>query len=85
MNRIEWTVKATRQLTKIRDKPMRQRIYLETQTLESFPNCKNVKSLANHEFSYRLRVGTFRVFFEFDGTLRIVSIEEVKKRNERTY
>lgn len=85
MNRIEWAVKATRQLTKIRDKAMRQRIYLETQTLGTFPNCKNVKSLTNHEFSYRLRVGNFRVFFEFDGALRIVSIEEVKKRNEHPY
>jgi len=30
-------------------------------------------------------VGNYRVFFEFDGAVRIVSIEEVKKRDERTY
>ena len=34
---------------------------------------------------YRLRVGNYRVFFDFDGAVRIVSIEEVKKRDERTY
>ena len=27
----------------------------------------------------------FRVFFEFNGNVHIISIEEVKKRNERTY
>jgi len=25
------------------------------------------------------------VFFEFDGVIRVVSIEEVRKRDERTY
>jgi hypothetical protein len=25
------------------------------------------------------------VFFEFDGDVRIIDIEEVKKRDERTY
>ena len=34
---------------------------------------------------YRLRVGDWRVFFEFDGAVKIISIEEVKKRNEHTY
>jgi len=33
----------------------------------------------------RLRVGNYRVFFDFDGAVRIVSIEEVRKRDERTY
>ena len=46
---------------------------------------KNVKSLTSHEYGYRLRVGNYRVFFDFDGAVRIVSIEEVKKRDERTY
>jgi len=34
---------------------------------------------------YRLQMGDFRVFFEFDGDVRIIDIEEVKKRDERTY
>ncbi len=46
---------------------------------------RNVKSLTNHEYGYRLRVGSYRVFFEFEGAVRIVSIEEVRKRDERTY
>ena len=46
---------------------------------------RNVTALTNHEYGYRLRVGNYRVFFDFDGAVRIVSIEEVKKRDERTY
>lgn len=49
------------------------------------PNCTNVKALVNHDYSYRLRVGNYRVFFEFDGDVKIVWIEEVKKRDENTY
>lgn len=46
---------------------------------------RNVKALVDHEYGYRLRVGNYRVFFEYDGDVRIVNIEEVRKRDERTY
>jgi mRNA-degrading endonuclease RelE of RelBE toxin-antitoxin system len=57
----------------------------ECYKLSEMPNCINVKALVNHDYQYRLRVGNFRVFFNFDGVVHIVSIEEVKKRDERTY
>jgi mRNA interferase RelE/StbE len=41
--------------------------------------------LTGHKYAYRLRVGNYRVFFDFDGTVRIVRIEEVRRRDERTY
>lgn len=53
--------------------------------LVDLSKARNVKALTNHEYGYRLRVGHYRVFFEFDGAVRIVSIEEVRKRDERTY
>jgi len=74
-----------KQLLKINDAVIRKRVYDETQTLADFPNCAGIKRLINHKYSYRLRIGDYRVFFEFDGEVKIVSIEEVKKRNERTY
>lgn len=49
------------------------------------PNCQHVKALANHAYGYRLRVGNYRVLFDWDGAIRIVEIQEVKKRDERTY
>jgi len=50
-----------------------------------FSNCTGVKKLTSHAYSYCLRVGDYRVFFEFDGNVRIINIEEVKKRDERSY
>jgi len=49
------------------------------------PNCQQVKALKNHRYGYRKRVGQYRILFDWDGIVRIVSIEEVRKRNERTY
>ena len=85
MNTIQWTLKAEKQLRKIRDAASRKRLFEEAQVLTNFPHCAGVKRLTNHNNSYRLRVGDYRLFFEFDGEVKIVSIEEVKKRNERTY
>lgn len=53
--------------------------------LVDLSKARNVKTLTNHEYGYRLRVGNYRVFFEFEGSVRIITIEEVKKRDERTY
>lgn len=85
MNEINWKPKALKQAEKIKDKAVRQRIFTESQALANFPACVNVKKLNNHEYSYRLRIGDYRVFFEFKGEVHIVSIEEVKKRDESTY
>nr|MDT0252153.1 hypothetical protein [Endozoicomonas sp.] len=49
-----------------------------------FPACQNVKKLTNQSYDYRLRVGRFRVFFTVDGVIRVVTIEEVRRRNENT-
>jgi len=38
-----------------------------------------------HFIQPNLRVGDYRVFFEFDGSVHIIDIEEVRKRDERTY
>lgn len=56
-----------------------------TAELADLAQARNVKALTRHEFGFRLRVGSYRVFFDFDGAVRIVSIEEVSKRDERRY
>jgi len=54
--------------------------------LVGWPECQNVKHLVNHEYQYRLRVGRYRVFFDTSGdTITIITIQEVKKRDEHTY
>lgn len=85
MNSIYWTPKAAKQIKKL-DRKAALEIYSDVSgKLVNFPDCSGVKSLTNHQYSYRLRVGNYRVFFEFDGGVKVVSIEEVKKRDERTY
>lgn len=84
MNRIEWTNKALQQLRKI-DRQAGAEIRQAVGELASMPECRNVKALANHQYGYRLRVGHYRVFFDYDGAVRIALIQEVKKRDEHTY
>jgi len=75
---------AKRQLAKV---PINFRMAITdaTRTLVNFPECKNVRPLKNHKYDFRLRVGRYRVFFDFDGQIKIIAIQEVKKRDERTY
>ena len=85
VNSIDWQPKALQQLRKIgaqAGKQIRTAVSIE---LLDLATARNVKALTNHEYGYRLRVGNYRVFFEFDGAVRIISIEEVRKRDERTY
>lgn len=86
MNTIVWQQKALRQLRKIRNVAIQERIFRDIQLLKHFPNCANVQHLTNHTYEYRLRVGDYRVFFDFaQGEVRVISIQEVRKRNEHTY
>ena len=85
MNSILWQAKALRQLRKLpvqANADIRAAVSAE---LVDLGQARNVTALVKHEHGYRLRVGKYRVFFDFDGAVRIVSIEEVKKRDERTY
>jgi len=49
------------------------------------PGVNNVKALSSHSYGYRLRAGNYRVLFDWEDAIKIVSIQEVKKRDERTY
>jgi len=85
MNSIKWTPKAKRQVGKIKNAAERLAVIDGVETLKDFPNVAGIKHLANASVAYRLRVGNWRVLFDFEGFSSIVCIEEVKKRNERTY
>jgi mRNA-degrading endonuclease RelE of RelBE toxin-antitoxin system len=85
VNAINWQPKALRQLRKIDAHAGKQIRAAVTTELADLSKTRNVKALVSHEYGYRLRVGNYRVFFEYDGAVRIVSIEEVRKRDERTY
>lgn len=84
MNNILWSNKARKQLKKI-PLTFREKIVDSTRGLAEFPDCPNVKPLTNHQYGYRLRVGRYRVLFDHEDAVRIIAIQEVKKRDERTY
>lgn len=44
-----------------------------------------MKALENHQFAFRLRVGRYRVLFDVRAEIRVIDIQEVKKRDESTY
>lgn len=86
MNLIDWKPKALKQMRKI---PAQAGVAIRNsvnEELVDLTKARNVKALTNHEYGYRLRVGDYRVFFDFEGGAAcIVGIEEVRKRDERTY
>ena len=71
-----------RQLRKIKNKKEQRAIYAGVGKLLDYPHCENVKKIKTTNI-YRLRVGKWRVLFT--EAFEIVTIEEVEKRNERTY
>jgi mRNA-degrading endonuclease RelE of RelBE toxin-antitoxin system len=81
---VNWAKKAFKQLIRI-DPGNQQRIGTAVNSLTDFPNAQNVKALTNHPCGYRLRVGSYRVLFDVDRGVRIVDIQQVKKRDDNTY
>ncbi|MBN1141982.1 MAG: type II toxin-antitoxin system RelE/ParE family toxin [Deltaproteobacteria bacterium] len=85
MNTIEWKIKAHKQLKKIHP-TYQQAIVKAVDGLANFPEeNRNVKPLSNHRYDYRLRVGRYRVLFDHKETITVITIQEVKKRDEQTY
>lgn len=83
---VIWQAKAEKQWRKIGDRKIQGRILDAIESLGQWPNCSQVKPLSNHTYDYRLRTGDWRIMFNImDGEPVIISIEEVKKRDERTY
>ncbi len=85
MMNVIWQPKALKQLKKIGERSIQERLLTVTRGLANFPACPNVKRLTNHEYSHRLRVGDWRILFNVFEEISIASIEEVKKRDENTY
>lgn len=86
MNVINWHTKALKQLRKIPTTENRMIRSKVTDELTNLSAARNVKALTNHRYGYRLRVGRYRVFFNLHkGEVSIVTIQEVKKRDERSY
>lgn len=86
--KVVWTRKALKQLDKIQAE-YRTKIRKATRKLDNSATWGNVKKLTKHEYDYQLRAGNYRILFNATNDREIeineVSIEEVKKRDNRTY
>ncbi len=84
MYEINWTAKARKLFRRLPD-THRPAILKAVDGLSHWPDCRNVKALTGRD-GYRLRVGRYRVLFTVhEGAVRIILVEEVKKRDDRTY
>ncbi len=81
---VLWEKKAFKQLMAI-EYAQRTTITYAVARLQNWPACSGVKRLAGHQYAYRLRVGRYRVLFDVEAAVRIIRIEEVRKRDEHTY
>ncbi len=82
---VAWSQKALKQARKV---PLqdRARIVAAVGALADWPACKaDIKPLKNHARQYRLRVGRYRVLFDVMTAVEVIAVEEVRKRDERTY
>lgn len=86
MNKIYWTIKATKQLLKI-DRRYITAIKSTVEKLITFPDVDiDIKKLKGVKNQYRLRIGVYRVIFEvINNEPKIISIQAIKKRSEQTY
>jgi len=84
MYMINWSSKAKKQLRKI-DRKEQEKIIDAVDELENFPTVKNVIPITRHQYKYRMRVGNYRVLFDADTQVKIIEIQQVRKRDEQTY
>lgn len=82
---VEWQNKARKQLKKLKNPQAISRILRGIDELEQDLPTLDLIPLQNHQYSHRLRIGDYRVFLNIDEVVEIAFIEEVKKRDERTY
>jgi mRNA interferase RelE/StbE len=86
MNEIIWHNRARKQMKKI-PQNYRDAVHDSVDQLTTFPVCErlDITELKKHRYDYRLRVGRYRVLFNYANIVKIIEIQEVKKRDERTY
>lgn len=85
-NKIIISSKADKQLDRI-DSRYKKSIIETISMLVNFPDVTlDITKLKGYLSKYRARVGRYRIVFEWiEGVPKIIEIQEIKKRDERTY
>ena len=72
--KIEFSSSFTRDLRRIRDRSIRERVDKVIEQLEkmdNFTETSNIKKLRGYENRYRVRVGNYRLIFQFNEDIVI--------------
>lgn len=62
--------------------PFKTKIHEKILELKKFPNLQNIKKLTNFEPAYRLRIGDYRVLFDFEIENETIVIGRILHRKE---
>jgi mRNA interferase RelE/StbE len=79
--RVEWKNSAYKELQKL-PRPMITRIVAEVADLSNDPYPHGVKKLVGSEFSYRIRIGDYRVVYEVFENRLVIEIVRVRHRRD---
>lgn len=83
MYQVEWTKRAIRELKKIAE-PDQSKLYHAAGKLNAYPSLSGLAQVKGTAMQ-RIRVGSYRIIFTANEIVEIITIEHVRKRNERTY
>ncbi len=75
---------ALKQLSKI-EKPAREKIRAAISDLADNPRPHGYKKLVDEGGLYRIKAGDYRIIYEVQDKILLVSVLRIAKRNERTY
>lgn len=67
--KVEFSSSFTRDLRRIRDRSIRERVdkvIEQIEKMDNFTEKSNIKKLRGHENRYRVRVGNYRLIFQFN-------------------
>ena len=81
MYRIVFTSSAAKEFRSL-SKQFQQRIRAAIDGLQENPRPDGVKKLSGHQDLYRIRVGQYRVVYEIDDEVRILTVTRVRHRRD---
>ena len=79
--KIEWKRSAIKELKKL-DKTIIKRIINSVEALSENPQPKGCRKLKGAEFTYRLRLGKYRIIYSLQSSKLVIEIIKIGHRKE---
>lgn len=79
--RVEFTGAASRELRKL-DPQIRRRLFVAVAELENDPRLPGVRKLAGLDNVWRIRVGDYRILYEVNDAVVLITIVRVGHRRD---